>query len=78
MKSSGFETRSRQRDTRGRQNQDQAEGPLLLVRDVEGAGNYVSTCSPCSRNKRPQRHARAEMLKYYAGAPMQGVHLDFL
>ena len=42
------------------------------------AKNYVSTCGLCSRNKRPQRHARAEMLKYHAGAPMERVHLDFL
>ena len=46
-----------------------------MLRDAE---NYVSTCGPCSRNKRPQRHARAEMLKYHAGAPMERVHLDFL
>ena len=26
----------------------------------------------------PQRHARAEMLKYHAGAPMERVHVDFL
>ena len=32
----GFATTSRQRDTRGRQDQGQTEGPLLLVRDVEG------------------------------------------
>ena len=25
-----------------------------------------------------QHHARAEMLKYHAGAPMERVHLDFL
>ena len=46
-----------------------------MLRDAE---NYVSTCGPCSRNKLPQRHARAEMLKYHAGAPMERVHLDFL
>ena len=46
-----------------------------MFRDAE---NYLSTCGPCSRNKRPQRHARAEMLKYHAGAPMERVHLDFL
>ena len=43
-----------------------------------GAERFVSTCGPCSRNKRPQCHARAEMIKYHAGAPMERVHLDFL
>lgn len=46
-----------------------------MVRDAEG---FVSTCGPCSRNKHPQRHARAEMIKYHAGAPMERVPLDFL
>ncbi|XP_056003459.1 uncharacterized protein LOC130046578 [Ostrea edulis] len=46
-----------------------------MMREVEG---FVSTCGPCSRNKHPQRHARAEMIKYHAGAPMERVHLDFL
>ena len=32
-----------------------------------------STCGPCSRNKRPHRHARAEML-----STIERVHLDFL
>ena len=45
-----------------------------MLRDAE---NYVSTCGPCSTNKRPQRHVRAEMLKYHAGATMEWVHLDF-
>nr|XP_022308171.1 uncharacterized protein LOC111114176 [Crassostrea virginica] len=46
-----------------------------MSRDAE---NYVSTCGLCSRNKRPQCHARAKMFKYHAGAPMERVHLDFL
>ena len=46
-----------------------------MLRDAE---NYVSTCRSCSRNKCLQRHARAEMLKYYVVAPMNRVHLDFL
>ena len=28
------------------------------------AESHVSTCGPCSRNKHPQSHVRAEMLKY--------------
>ena len=40
--------------------------------------NFVSTRGPCSRNKRPQRHGRAEIFKYHAGAPMERVHLNFL
>ena len=43
-----------------------------------GADRFVSTCGPCSRKKRPQCHASAEMIKYHAGAPMERVHLDFL
>ncbi|XP_048757672.2 uncharacterized protein LOC125667991 [Ostrea edulis] len=46
-----------------------------MMGEVEG---FVSTCGPCSRNKHPQRHARAEMIKYHVGAPMERVHLDFL
>ncbi|XP_061166034.1 uncharacterized protein LOC133174958 [Saccostrea echinata] len=46
-----------------------------MMREAE---QFVSTCGPCSRNKHPQRHARAEMIKYHAGAPMERVHLDFL
>ena len=45
-----------------------------MLKDTE---SYVSTCGPCSTNKRPQRHVRAEMLKYHAGATMEWVHLDF-
>ena len=45
---------------------------------MKEAAGFVSTCGPCSRNKHPQRHARAEMIKYHAGAPMERVHLDFL
>jgi hypothetical protein len=45
---------------------------------MKEAEQYVSSCEPCSRNKRPQRHARAEMLKYHAGSPIESVHLDFL
>nr|XP_022294766.1 uncharacterized protein LOC111104889 [Crassostrea virginica] len=46
-----------------------------MLRDAE---NFVSTCGPCSRNKRPQRHGRAEIFKYHSGSPMERVHLDFL
>jgi transposase InsO family protein len=45
---------------------------------MKEAEQYVNSCGPCSRNKRPQRHARAEMIKYNAGSPMERVHLDFL
>jgi hypothetical protein len=45
---------------------------------MKEAAGFVSTCGPCSRNKHPHRHARAEMIRYLAGAPMQRVHLDFL
>jgi hypothetical protein len=45
---------------------------------MKEAPGFVSTCGPCSRNKHPQRHARAEMIKYHTGAPMERVHLDFL
>ena len=44
-----------------------------MLRDAD---NYVSTCGPCSRNKRHQSHVRGEMLKYHTGAPT--VHLGFL
>ena len=37
---------------------------------LSDAENYVSTCGPCSRNKRPQRNAGAKMFKYHAGASM--------
>ena len=39
-----------------------------MLRDAE---NYVSTCGPCSRNKRPQGHVRAEMHNYI---PCGGSH----
>ena len=43
---------------------------------LSDADNYVSTCGPCSRNKRHQSHVLGEMLKYHTGAPT--VHLGFL
>jgi hypothetical protein len=45
---------------------------------MKEAAGFVSTCGPCIRNKHPQRHARAEMIKYHAEAPMGKIHLDFL
>ena len=38
---------------------------------LRNAENYVPHAVP-------QRHAKAEMLKYHAGAPMERVHLGFL
>ena len=39
---------------------------------------YVSTCSKCSMNKRPNRHRKAPQVQYHAGYPMERVHLDIL
>ncbi|XP_048242778.1 uncharacterized protein LOC125375886 [Haliotis rufescens] len=46
-----------------------------MVQDIK---LYVSTCSTCSRNKGPVRHARSPMINFHAGAPMERVHLDFI
>jgi transposase InsO family protein/predicted aspartyl protease len=39
---------------------------------------YVSTCSVCNQNKKPQRKPRAAMKSYHAGVPMERVHLDLV
>ena len=46
-----------------------------MTKDIK---EYVSVCKHCNKNKKPQRHARYEMTKFHAGAPMEKVHLDFL
>jgi transposase InsO family protein len=38
---------------------------FFWYRIMKKAEQYVSSCGPCSRNKRPQRNARAEMFKYH-------------
>ncbi|KAK3084013.1 hypothetical protein FSP39_006719 [Pinctada imbricata] len=40
--------------------------------------SYVISCSHCNRNKKPNRKARCRFTSYYAGSPMERVHLDFL
>ena len=67
----------------GHQGIDRTDARLIIkdrfcwYRMLSDTEKYVSTCRPSSSNKRPQRHARAEMLKYRSGAPMERVHLDF-
>jgi transposase InsO family protein len=44
----------------------------------QDANLYVQSCAICNRNKKPSRHARAELGTYHAGAPMERVHIDML
>ena len=39
---------------------------------------YVKSCPTCSRQKKPQRHAKASLGSFHAGAPAERVHLDIL
>ena len=40
--------------------------------------SFVKSCNKCNRNKKASRKAKAPMIKYHAGPPMERVHLDFL
>jgi hypothetical protein len=51
---------------------------FFRYRMMKKVAGFVSTCGLYNRNKHPQHHTRAEMIKYHTGAPMERVNLDFL
>ena len=46
-----------------------------LGKDVS---HYVAACPTCNQNKKATAYGRVPMQEYYAGAPMERIHLDFL
>ena len=46
-----------------------------LSKDVE---TYVLSCDVCSKNKKNRCYGKVPMTEFYAGAPMERVHIDFI